>query len=167
MRAGPRVLVLCLALLALAGSSGCFLDEETRESGAVGDKLTADDLEVTVERIDRETRVPDSDITGLSVPGDGYRLVGMLVNVCSDHGSAIGPWHFKLETSAGEGRPKYTANNYRRSFDSLREGCKRGWIVYEIPRESSPTEASFAFDHSGRRSDGRDNLSARFEWKVG
>ena len=138
MRAGPRVLLLCIALLGLSGLSGCFLDEETSKSGSVGDRLTADDLEVTVARIDRETPVPRKDITGLSVPREGNRLVGVLVKVCSDHGSAIGPWHFALETREGDGRPKYTANNYRRSFESMREGCEDGWIVYEIPRAASP-----------------------------
>jgi hypothetical protein len=160
---GVRVLILSLAATALGG---CFDDAEVKRTGSVGDEHSAGRIEVTVERIDRETRVPKGDITGLSVPRSGYRLVGVLVNVCTDYGSAIGQYDFKLETSDGPGRLKFPANNYREDFSTVRDGCKRGWIVYEIPRGSSPTEVRFAFDDSGSNRNTRDNLEARFEWKV-
>jgi hypothetical protein len=160
---GPRVLIACLATLAVGG---CIAGGETKRTGAVGDKLAAERVEVTVERIDRRTPVPRKDITGLSLPAEGYELVGVLVNVCSGYGAAIGQFDFELETTAGDGRPKYTAKNYDRSFDTIRDECGRGWIVYEIPRESRPTRVRFAFDESGTSRDQSDNVRARFEWEV-
>ena len=163
MRAAPRLLAPCLAALALAG---CLGTSETKRSGSVGDKHSAGRLDVTVERVDRETPVPKKDVTGLSVPRSGHRLVGVLVNVCSDYGAAIGPYDFKLETSEGSGRPKFPSSNYREEFETLRDGCKRGWIVYEIPRGASPQKVKFDFSDSGTNRNTQDNLDARFEWTV-
>jgi hypothetical protein len=163
VRAGPRVLVPLLTALTLGG---CIGGGETKRTGSVGDELTADDLEVTVLRVDRKTPVPEKDITGLSLPGDGMKLVGVLVKVCSGYGAAIGQFNFELESTAGDGRPKYTANNYRRSFETVRDECGSGWIVYEIPSESRPSKVRFAFDDSGPVRTGGDNLEARFEWEV-
>jgi hypothetical protein len=158
-----RVLIACIAAVTLGG---CIAGGETKRTGSVGDELTADELEVTVQRVDRRTPVPDRDITGLSLPGDGMKLVGVLVKVCSGYGAAIGQFNFELESTAGEGRPKYTANNYRRSFETVRDECGSGWIVYEIPRDSRPTKVRFAFDDSGPVRTGGDNIEARFEWEI-
>ncbi|HEX8053629.1 MAG TPA: hypothetical protein VF517_11620 [Thermoleophilaceae bacterium] len=163
MRAGPRTLVVpCLVALA-STAAACG---ETRKTGSVGDKLEAKRIEVTVEKVDRRTPVPRSDITGLSLPSSGHRLVGVLVNVCNDYGAVVGQFDFELETSTGEATPKYTARNYRESFQSVRDDCERGWIVFEIPEESRPTKVEFAFDESGTNRNTQDNLTARFEWKV-
>jgi hypothetical protein len=154
--------VSCLAALACTAAA-CG---ETRKTGSVGDKLEAKRIEVTVERVDRRTPVPRSDVTGLSLPSSGHRLVGVLVNVCNDYGAVAQQADFALDTSAGEGRPKYTARNYRDRFDPVRDDCERGWIVYEIPEESRPTKVRFAFDESGTNRNTQDNLTARFEWKL-
>ena len=157
-----RVAAAGLALgLALAGCG------ETEKSGSTGDELRAEDLAVTVERVDRRTRSPRNDITGLSVPSSGYRLVGVLAKVCSGWGAAIGPYDFSVESSAGDGRPKYSARNYSRRFEPVRDDCGRGWIVFEVPRDSNPTKVRFSFDDTGRPgAGGDDGVSARFEWKV-
>ena len=106
-------------------------------------------------------------MTGLSLPARGYRLVGVLARLCSGHGGAIGQYDFALESSAGDGRPKYTARNYSRPFGTVRDDCGRGWIVFEIPRGARPTKVRFAFDDTRavKPSQGKD-LKARFEWEV-
>jgi hypothetical protein len=123
---------------------------------------------VTVEKVDRRPPKPRRDITGLSVPSRGNRLVGVLVRVCSGHGGAIGAYDFSLETSDGTAKPKYGARNYRNSFDPVRDECGDGWIVFEAPSDSSPTKVKFSFDDTGRpgQQGGNDELYARFEWKV-
>ena len=49
--------------------------------------------------------------SGLSSPGRGRKLVGARVRVCSNHGQAIGTYDFSAETSAGDGRVKFPAQN--------------------------------------------------------
>jgi hypothetical protein len=66
-----------IAVLLLAGCAGIGV---TEKSGSVGD------------------------VSGLSSPGPGNRLVGARVRVCTDHGQAIGTYDFSVETSAGKGR---------------------------------------------------------------
>ena len=156
---------LPIACLAAALLSGC-IGGATEKSGSVGDKLEAKRVEVTVERIDRRTPTPRRDITGLSLPSRGYKLVGVLAYVCSGYGAAIGQQQFELESSAGPGRPKYTARNYRNGFETVRDECERGWMVWEIPADSSPTKVRFSFDETGNSRDQADNLEARFEWDV-
>lgn len=159
---GPTILLLAAAV----ALGGCIFGGKVEKSGSVGDRLTAEDLEVTVQRVDRRPPVPRKDITGLSLPAEGHRLVGILVKVCTDHGSAIGNFSFALDASAGEARPKYVANNYRRRFTTVRNGCKSGWIAYEIPEESRPTKVRFSFSDTAQVRTGDDNLEARFEWRV-
>ena len=90
---------LAASLVAFAVSaSGCG---STEKSGEIGDPLSAKGLDVSVDRVDTKVPVPASDVTGLSRPSPGSTLVGVLVHVCSDHGGAIGPYDFGLETSSG------------------------------------------------------------------
>jgi hypothetical protein len=122
---------------------------------------------VTVKRLDRHVPVPESDVSGLSSPRAGHKLVGARVRVCSNHGAAIGTYDFGVETSAGEGRVKFPALNYGDRFESLRDGCDSGWIVLEIPRDSSLTEITFRFEDTGsNRPSDNDQVDARFAWKV-
>jgi hypothetical protein len=123
---------------------------------------------VTVQRVDRSPPTPRKDITGLSLPSSGNRLVGVLAKVCSGHGGAIGAYDFSLETSDGDAKPKFSARNYRRSFKPVRNDCGSGWIVFEAPTDSRPETVKFAFDDTGQAGPqgGGDELSARFEWKV-
>jgi hypothetical protein len=90
--------VAILSLLALL-VAGCGT---TEESGEVGETLSAEGLEVTVERVDTAVPVPRNDVTGLSTPGPGTKLIGARVRVCSEHGGAIGPFSFGVETSSGD-----------------------------------------------------------------
>ena len=158
-------LALLPALLLAAALAGC-IGGETEKSGSLGDELEAEKVAVTVERVDRRTPVPRRDITGLSLPNRGHRLVGVLAKVCSGYGAAIGQQQFTLETSAGEGRPKYTARNYGSRFETVRDECERGWMVWEIPSEARPTKVRFEFTETGSSRDQSDNLDASFEWKV-
>ena len=68
--------------------------------------------------MDTKVPVPANDITGLSTPAPGAKLVGILARVCSDHGGAIGAYDFGLESSEGDGRLKFPQRNYREAFDA-------------------------------------------------
>ncbi|HKP90055.1 MAG TPA: hypothetical protein VJT75_08790 [Thermoleophilaceae bacterium] len=157
-------LALTTAVLALAGCAGLGV---TEKSGSIGDELTAKGLKVTVKRLDRHVPVPESDLSGLSSPRAGHRLVGARVRVCSDHGQAIGTYDFGVESSAGEARVKFPALNYDDRFESVRDGCEAGWLVLEIPRDSNVTTVTFRFEDTGSNQPGdNSDVDARFSWKV-
>ena len=160
-----RPALLLAGLAAALALAGC-LGGETERSGSLGDELEAERVAVTVEKVDRRTPVPRKDITGLSLPSRGYRLVGVLAKVCSGYGAAIGQQQFSLEASSGEARPKYTASNYANGFETVRDECERGWMVWEVPSEARPTKVRFEFTETGTSRDQSDNLEAKFEWTV-
>jgi hypothetical protein len=152
-------------LATLAASAGCGT---TEESGEIGDTLTAKGLEVTVEEVDASVPANEGDVTGLSEPSAGAKLVGVRVNVCSEQGGAIGPYSFGVEAdSDDQGRLKYPQRNYRTSFDSVREDCAGGWIVFEIPEGSRPERVSFEFENTGSARHQQDDVHAEFSWTVG
>jgi hypothetical protein len=156
-------IALLPALAAAAVVAGCG---DVERSGAVGDRLEGGGLEVTLQKLDREVPTPDSDVTGLSVPGPGMRLVGARVRVCSDHGGAIGQFSFGMETDRGDGRLKYSASNYDRPFETVRDGCGGGWLVFEIPKRSTPTRLEFGFEDTGTARQPQTQVDARFSWKL-
>lgn len=161
-----RLALACTAAaLALAACAGIGV---TEKSGKLGDELTAKGLQVTVKKLDSEVPVPDSDLSGLSSPRAGHRLVGARVRVCSDHGQAIGTYDFGVETSSGDGRVKFPALNYDDRFESLRDGCEAGWLVLEVPRDARLTKVTFKFEDTGSNQAGdNSDVDARFSWKVG
>ena len=165
MRTGTAVLFVVVVASALAWA-GCGT---TEKSGDVGDTLEANGLEVTVEKVDTSVDVPENDVTGLSQPSAGSKLVGVLVGVCSDHGGALGPYDFGIETTSGaEARLKFPQRNYAESFDSLRDDCGRGWVVFEIPQPDEPERVTFGFTDTGQAGPqgAGDEVDARFVWDV-
>ena len=158
-----RILWLAaVGLVALAAGCGT-----TEKAASVGDELTAEDLEVTVEKVDQKPPRPKRDVTGLSLPADGYKLVGVRVKVCSGHGGAINSSAFSIEASEGEGRLKFPARNYRDDFKVVRDDCGDGWIVFEIPEESNATKVKFEFEDTGHGGPARDDgTKAKFEWAL-
>jgi hypothetical protein len=156
---------LACLLAACAAILGCG---STEKSGSVGETLSAKGLQVSVERVDTRVPVPADDVTGLSSPSSGSKLTGVLVRVCSDHGGAIGPYDFGIETSAGSGHLKFPAMNYAKPFESLRADCGGGWIVFEIPAGSRPEKVTFGFKDTGSAGpQGNSEVDARFSWSVG
>ena len=153
-----------LAAVALL-ATGCGT---TEKSGRIGDTLDANGVEVTVKKVD--TRLPESpgDITGLSQASPGSELVGTLVKVCSEHGGAIGPWDFGVVDSDGKtAKLKFPQHNYAAEFDSQREGCGGGWVVFEVPAGSKPKEVTFGFEDTGSTYNYQDIVDAKFSWSVG
>jgi hypothetical protein len=139
----------------------------TEKSGTVGEALTANGLKVTVDRVDTSVHVPKHDITGLSQPSPGTKLVGTRVYVCSEHGGAIGAYDFGLDTTAGgHGQLKYPEENYRRSFDSVRIGCHGGWVVFQIPVKAKPDKVTFGFEDTGSAEDPGSEVDAKFSWDA-
>jgi hypothetical protein len=158
-----RLPISCLlAALALA-AAGCGT---TEKSGNVGETLSAKGIEVTVAQIDQTVPVPRNDITGLSSPGPGQRLIGVRVHLCSNHGGAIGPYDFGLKTSSGDASLKFPSMNYANSFDSLRNGCGGGWVVFNAPVASKPEQVTFGFQDTGSSYDESNNVDAKFSWSV-
>ena len=126
-------------------------------------------MSVTLQRVDMHPRVPRHDLSGLSSPAPGDRLIGALVTVCSKLGAAIGPSDFAIGLSGGaSGRVKFPALNYSRAFDVVRTGCRSGWLTFEVPASSSPDEIKFAFDYTGSSSPGEEQQEShqRFSWKL-
>lgn len=149
---------------AVAVLAGCA----TEKSGSVGDTLTAKGLEVTVRQVDTDVPVPDRDVTGLSSPSPGMHLVGVEAEVCSEeHGGAIGNYSFSLSGTGGaDGELKTPAPNYDNSFGTVRDGCGDGWIVFELPESSEPSEVRFGFQDTGTAMDESENVDAKFSWWV-
>ena len=159
-----RALILCLVAGSATAAAGCG---KTERSGAVGEKLSAKGLEVTVDKVDTAVPVPERDVTGLSRPAPGYALVGTRVRVCSNHAGATGPYDFGIETSGGgQGRLKFPETNYADSFDSLRDGCGGGWVVFEIPRSSAPGKVTFGFEDTGSYRHEQSQVNAKFSWAI-
>ena len=156
--------LFAVSVLTLA-AVGCF--GTTEESGEIGDVLTAEGLSVSVEKVDTGVPVPANDITGLSTPAPGSKLVGVLARVCSDHGGAIGAYDFGLESSEGDGRLKFPQQNYRDAFEAPRADCGGGWIVFEIPSGAEPDKVTFNFEDTGSARDQSNNVDANFSWSVG
>jgi hypothetical protein len=139
----------------------------TEKDGSVGDELSANGIEVTVDRVDRSPPEPRKDISGLSKPGPGKQLVGAHVRVCSDHGGAVGAYHFGIETSAGKGKLKFPARNYRDDYETLRDDCGEGWIVFEIPAGARTERITFGFEDTGATRRENERVDAKFSWTVG
>lgn len=94
------------------------------------------------------------------------RLVGVHARVCSDHGGAIVPAAFGVESSAGDGRLKFPARNYRDDYEAVRDGCGEGWVVFEIPADARPERVTFEFEDTGSTRNEDERVDARFSWKV-
>jgi hypothetical protein len=164
MAVKTRALILFLLAAFVPAAVGCG---KTERSGAIGEKLSAKGLEVTVEKVDTAVPVPARDITGLSQPALGFVLVGARVRVCSNHAGATGPYDFGIETTGGDhGRLKFPETNYPDSFDSLRNGCGGGWVVFEVPRGTTPKHVTFGFEDTGSFRREHTRVDARFSWSV-
>lgn len=138
----------------------------TEKSGRVGDTLSAKGLQATVAEVDTDVPVPASDVTGLSQPAPGTKLVGARVRVCSDHGGAIGPYDFGIDASSGDATLKYPERNYDDSFEIVRDGCGDGWVVFQIQQSARPDRVTFGFEDTGSAQHPETEVNAKFSWSV-
>jgi hypothetical protein len=142
----------------------------TTLSGKVGATLHTGGLAVTVDRFDPHPPIPAHDVTGLSRPAPGSRLVAAHVHVCSKMGPAIGSWNFSVAlTGGGQSSVNNAQTNYPDGFDSLRTGCSVGWIVFQVPQTSRPGSVNFAFDDTGNAGSAyseRREKHVRFRWAI-
>ncbi len=166
-RHGRLAIAGVLAVLLLAGCG------TTTKSGAVGDTLSGGGVNVTLLRVDRHPPVPRDDVSGLSSPAPGDRLMGTLVRVCSQVGPAIGTSDVSLALDGGShAQVRFPSMNYAQAFDDLRIGCVGGWIVFEYPVGGRPSEMRSAFDDTGdsgslgNPSGHRQESHERFSWKL-
>ena len=163
MEARPILLLLAACGAVALAVAGCGT---TEKSGQVGDTLSAKGLQATLEQVDTRVPVPASDVTGLSQPAPGTKLVGARVKVCSDHGGAIGPYDFGLDSSSGEATLKYPERNYDDSFETVRDGCGDGWVVFQIPESADPERVTFDFEDTGTAQHRETEVHAKFSWSV-
>jgi hypothetical protein len=161
-----RTILILTAAAVVAVSAGCGT---TTRSGQVGDTFSGGGLRVTVERVDLHPPIPADDITGLSRPRPGDRLIAARVRVCNEYGFAVGNYDFGMSLNGGgDGLVKYAQTNYADGFDDVENGCARGWIVFELPLGRKPSKLHFAYDDSGSPKAGgnRQESHERFSWAV-
>jgi hypothetical protein len=158
------------AIIPLGAAVVLFGCGTTTKSGQVGDTFSGGGLRVTVERIDLHPRVPSDDVTGLSQPARGNRLIAARVRVCNKYDFAVGTYDFGLSLDGGgDGAIKFPQMNYADGFDHVRTGCARGWIVFELPISSKPSKIRFAYDDTGSggsNMSGRPESHERFSWSL-
>lgn len=157
----PAILIALAAAITLAGCNS------TTQSGSVGATLSGQGVTVTVERLDNHPPYSANAFNG-PVPGD--RLIGARVKVCSTNGGAINEYAFTLventgaETHASAGDRNY----FSQAFQALNTGCSQGWILFQVPKQTSVTEIQFAFNNTGGSpgSGGAPEAHVNFSWKV-
>ncbi len=162
----PIRFVSILAFVVVALLTGCGT---TTLSGHVGKTLSGGGVHVTLQRVDLRPPIPAHDITGLSSPAPGDRLVAARVNICSTDGGAIGTYDFGVTLAGGgSGSVKFRAMNYPDAFDSVSTGCGSGWIVFQMPASSRPATLQFDFDDtgSGGQYGGSGESHEHFSWAL-
>jgi hypothetical protein len=83
------------------------------------------------------------------------------------HGGAVGPCDFGLDTSSGDdAKLKYPEQNYDDSFETVRDGCGDGWVVFEIPQSSQAEKVTFGFEDTGTSQHPETQVDAKFSWTV-
>src|SRR5215211_4417158 len=154
------VLTAALAAALLVGACGT-----TKREGHVGDTLRAGGLRATLIKFDAEVPAV-RDYSGLGAPGPGMRLFGVKTKVCNDRGRAIGAYDFGLELDGGDKtRLRFPQGSYSDGFEGLRDGCERGWIVFEGPAGSRAKSVTFSYDETGSGGPGGEKEKhARFRW---
>ena len=154
MRSWPNARV-CLACMCLA-MVGCGTDEE---KGDVGDELEAGSVRATVTKF--SSRVPRSR------PSAGRQRFGAHVDLCKDSGQSINAFAFSLSLEEGDAERVYPQRSYSTSFDSLRDGCEDGWLVWDAPEGSKPRAVRFEYEDTGQGGPGGDDGEhVKFEWAV-
>jgi hypothetical protein len=155
-------------LLATLAFAGCGLYTTTK-SGEPGDTLTAGGLGISLIKFDNEVpRREGRDITGLGTPSPGMRFFGFDVKACNDRGQAIGTFNFGLDLDGDDkAKVRFPQSVYPNGFESTRQGCERGWIVFEGPKGSQARKLTFKYDDSGSGGPSGDTEKhAHFSWDL-
>jgi hypothetical protein len=162
MRAG----LLLIAVLALAGCA-------TERHGKVGDALKGDRLQAKLLTFVPE--VPERrlghDVTGLNAPGRGMRFAAADFAVCNQTGAAAIPWRFELRLGDGSSvHPHGAMSVYDDALEMVRDGCDRGWVVWQIPAQATAKSVYYEFDWSHQNGQpGSGSVSEehdRFDWSL-
>ena len=154
MRSWPKAGVsLACACVVLAG---CGTEEK---KGEVGDELEAGSVRAKVTEF--SSRVPGSR------PAQDRQRFGALAQVCKDSEQSINAFAFSLSLENGEAERVYPQRSYPSGFNSLRDGCEDGWLVYDAPAGSKPTAVKFEYEDTGQGGPGGDDGEhVKFEWAV-
>jgi hypothetical protein len=162
MRACALIPVVALALTACG---------TTERHGEVGDALKGDRVQAKLLRF--VARVPERrlghDVTGLNAPARGMRFAAADVAVCNDTGAAAIAWRFELRLADGSSvHPHGPTSVYDDALETVREGCDRGWVVWQIPADARAASVYYEFDWSHRRgtSPSIEEEHDRFHWSL-
>jgi hypothetical protein len=158
-----------LPLLAVLAVAGCGATERT---GAVGDALKG--KHVQAKLLAWVPTVPAKrlghDITGLSTPAHGMRFAAADIALCNDTGAAAIAWHFELRLDDSSSvHPQTASQVYDDQLDTVRDGCDRGWIVYQVPKAAKVKTLHYEFDWSHQTANGSSYSESehdRFDWSL-
>jgi hypothetical protein len=64
---------------------------------------------------------------------------------------------------------KQPQRNYAESFETVRDDCGGGWVVFQIPAASEPESITFGFEDTGTAAPGgsQQEVDAEFSWALG
>ena len=112
-----------------------------------------------------------ADASGLATPDEGARFVAFLVRPCvgSLYLPTISDQNFSVDLSGGgiAGR-KFPQSVFADELDLLgSKGCKRGYIVFQVPVHRRPSDLRFALDYRANDPAGRTvSTRVRFHWRL-
>ena len=86
------------------------------------------------------------DLSGQAKPREGTDFFATNVKACKDTGPEVRAVDFRLTGAGGTGQPTLPQTVYPDGFESLRKGCERGWIVFEVPDGSFPTSLQLEYE---------------------
>jgi len=116
----------------------------------VGDRLEAGSVSATVTKF--SSRGP----------------LAARLKVCKDSGQSINAFAFGLELEGGgTAEHVYPQRAYADDFESLRDGCEQGWLVFKAPADAKPRAVTFNYEDTGQGGQGGDDgEKLEFEWAV-
>ena len=103
---------------------------------------------------------------------NGDRRLGRLATVGKDGTPHVVPvgWSYNAEADAIEVTTAATiaseSKNYDDSFETVRDGCGDGWVVFEIPQSSQADKVTFGFEDTGTSQHPETQVDAKFSWTV-
>ena len=88
--------------------------------------------------------------------------------MCKDSEQSINAFAFSLALEGGgEADRVYPQRAYDDGFSALRDGCEKGWLVYDAPEDAKPHAITFKYEDTGQGGPGGDDgEKLEFEWAV-
>jgi hypothetical protein len=95
------------------------------------------------------------------------RFAAADVAVCNDTGAAAIAWRFELRLADGASvHPHGPTSVYDDALETVRDGCDRGWVVWQIPAAATAESVYYEFDWSRQTATTREEEHDRFHWSL-